>query len=85
MYSGIFTFLVDAYPTFAASALAANSFVRSTFGGVFPLFGTQSESFMFLSYMAKKMLTWDTVYNNLNYHWATSLLGFLTLAMTPFP
>lgn len=27
----------------------------------------------------------DAVYNNLNYHWATSLLGFLTLAMTPFP
>lgn len=44
MYSGIFTFLVDAYPTFAASALAANSFTRSTFGGVFPLFGIQSKS-----------------------------------------
>ncbi|KAH8704752.1 major facilitator superfamily domain-containing protein [Talaromyces proteolyticus] len=41
VYSGIFTFLVDAYPEFAASALAANSFARSTFGGVFPLFGTQ--------------------------------------------
>lgn len=44
VYSGIFTFLVDAYPTYAASALAANSFTRSTFGGVFPLFGTQSKS-----------------------------------------
>ncbi|CAG8234010.1 unnamed protein product [Penicillium salamii] len=41
VYSGIFTFLVDAYPEYAASALAANSFARSTFGGVFPLFGTQ--------------------------------------------
>lgn len=44
VYSGIFTFLIDAYPTYAASALAANSFTRSTFGGVFPLFGTQSKS-----------------------------------------
>ncbi|PWY62966.1 MFS transporter [Aspergillus eucalypticola CBS 122712] len=66
VYSGIFTFLVDAYPTYAASALAANSFARSIFGGVFPLFGIQ-------------------MYNNLGYHWATSLLAFLTLVMAPFP
>ncbi|KAJ5718000.1 drug/proton antiporter YHK8 [Penicillium malachiteum] len=65
-YAGIFTFLVDAYPTFAASALAANSFMRSSFGGIFPLFGIQ-------------------MYKNLGYHWATSLLAFLTLAMLPFP
>ncbi|KAJ5605835.1 drug/proton antiporter YHK8 [Penicillium lagena] len=66
VYSGVFTFLVDAYPTFAASALAANSFSRSSFGGIFPLFGIQ-------------------MYNNLGFHWATTLLGFLTLVMTPFP
>ncbi|KAG5302748.1 MFS multidrug transporter [Histoplasma capsulatum G186AR] len=41
VYSGIFTFLVDAYPLYAASALAANSFLRSSFGAVFPLFGIQ--------------------------------------------
>ncbi|PWY69193.1 MFS transporter [Aspergillus sclerotioniger CBS 115572] len=66
VFSGVFTFLVDAYPTYAASALAANSFARSIFGGVFPLFGIQ-------------------MYNNLGYHWATSLLAFLTLVMAPFP
>ncbi|TQB72010.1 hypothetical protein MPDQ_007173 [Monascus purpureus] len=66
VYTGIFTFLVDAYPLYAASALSANSFARSSFGGVFPLFGIQ-------------------MYNRLNYHWATSLLAFLTLAMAPFP
>ncbi|EXL50403.1 hypothetical protein FOCG_08695 [Fusarium oxysporum f. sp. radicis-lycopersici 26381] len=65
-FSGIFTFLVDAYPKYAASALAANSFARSTFGGVFPLFGVQ-------------------MYNRLGIQWATCLLGFLTLAMLPFP
>lgn len=48
VYSGVFTFLVDAYPTFAASALAANSFARSSFGAIFPLFGIQSEHHFFL-------------------------------------
>lgn len=43
VYSGIFTFLVDAYPLYAASALAANSFLRSMFATVFPLFGHQSK------------------------------------------
>ncbi|KAL2002631.1 hypothetical protein VTN02DRAFT_6339 [Thermoascus thermophilus] len=66
VYSGIFTFLVDAYPTYAASALAANSFARSSFGAVFPLFGIQ-------------------MYNRLGYHWASSLLAFLTVLMAPFP
>jgi hypothetical protein len=32
---------VDAYPMYAASALAANAFVRCSFAAVFPLFGTQ--------------------------------------------
>ncbi|KAK1251955.1 hypothetical protein MKX07_007434 [Trichoderma sp. CBMAI-0711] len=41
VFSGIFTFLVDAYPMYAASALAANAFVRCSFAAVFPLFGTQ--------------------------------------------
>lgn len=43
VFTGVFTFLVDAYPTFAASALAANSFMRSSFAGIFPLFGIQSK------------------------------------------
>ncbi|TVY62907.1 Efflux pump atB, partial [Lachnellula suecica] len=35
VFSGIFTFLVDAYPLYAASSLAANSFARSSFGGTY--------------------------------------------------
>ncbi|KAJ5739469.1 major facilitator superfamily domain-containing protein [Penicillium manginii] len=65
-YKGIFTFLVDAYPQYAASALAGNGFVRSSFAAAFPLFGLQ-------------------MYNKLGYHWATSLLAFLTILMMPFP
>lgn len=36
-----FTFLVDAYRPVSASALASNSFLRSSFAGGFPLFGQQ--------------------------------------------
>ncbi|KAH7630367.1 hypothetical protein B0T09DRAFT_147488 [Sordaria sp. MPI-SDFR-AT-0083] len=32
-FTGIFTFLVDAYPRYAASALAANALVRCSFAG----------------------------------------------------
>ncbi|KAI3317639.1 MFS general substrate transporter [Xylariaceae sp. AK1471] len=41
VFNGVFTFLVDTYPLYAASALAANSFLRCTFAAAFPLFGKQ--------------------------------------------
>lgn len=66
VFSGVFTFLVEAFPTYAASSLAANSFARSSFAAAFPLFGIQ-------------------MYNKLGFHWASSLLAFLTLCMAPFP
>lgn len=47
IFSGVFTFLVDAYPLYAASALAANSFSRSMFAAAFPLFGQASELDLF--------------------------------------
>jgi len=41
VFSGVFTFLVDSYPLYAASSLAANSFARSSFAAAFPMFGVQ--------------------------------------------
>ncbi|KAL6243200.1 hypothetical protein RBB50_009751 [Rhinocladiella similis] len=41
VYSGIWTFLVEAYPVYAASALGANAFTRLAAGAAFPLFGVQ--------------------------------------------
>lgn len=41
IFNGIFTFLVDTYPLYAASVLAANSFLRCIFAAAFPLFGQQ--------------------------------------------
>lgn len=38
--SSIMNYLIDSYTIYAASVLAANSVLRSTFGAVFPLFTT---------------------------------------------
>lgn len=40
VFLGIMNYLIDAYTIFAASVLAANAVLRSTFGAVFPLFTT---------------------------------------------
>lgn len=66
VYTAFFTFLVEAYPLYAASALSANSFARSSFAASFPIFGVQ-------------------MYEKLDYHWATTLLALLCLALAPFP
>ncbi|KAI1845438.1 hypothetical protein JX266_008533 [Neoarthrinium moseri] len=41
VFTSIFTFLVDAYPRYAVSALGANAFTRCAFAAAFPLFGLQ--------------------------------------------
>jgi hypothetical protein len=82
VFSSIWTFLVAAYPAYAASALAANTFARCMFAAAFPLFGEQS----MYCYPARKSLSvTQSVYEKLNDQWATSLLAFITLAMMPLP
>jgi len=39
IFQGCLNYLVDAFTRYAASAIAANTFFRSIFGGIFPLFG----------------------------------------------
>ena len=87
VFSGIFTFLVDAYPLYAASALGANSFTRSMFAAAFPLFGTASKpiTYPYRSLANMLMMAMCIVYNNLGNQWATSVLAFLSLIMVPFP
>lgn len=41
IFQGCLNYLVDSYPRFAASAIAANTFLRSIFAAVFPLFARQ--------------------------------------------
>ncbi|PYH91440.1 MFS multidrug transporter [Aspergillus ellipticus CBS 707.79] len=59
-------YIIDVYLMFANSAIAANTLIRSSLGGAFPLFATQ-------------------MYNKLGVDWASSLLGFITIAMIPIP
>lgn len=59
-------YIIDVYMMFANSAIAANTLVRSTLGGAFPLFAAQ-------------------MYENLGVDWASSVLGFVTVAMIPIP
>ncbi|KAJ7492738.1 major facilitator superfamily domain-containing protein [Mycena latifolia] len=66
IFLSLFNYIIDTYLFVAASALAANTVVRSIFGAVFPLFATQ-------------------MYNALGPRWASSLLGFVALAMVPIP
>lgn len=41
IFQGSLVYIVDCYTKFAASGIAANTFMRSIFGGVFPLFANQ--------------------------------------------
>lgn len=41
IFQGCLNYLVDSYPTYAASAIAANTFLRSVFAASFPLFARQ--------------------------------------------
>ncbi|KAH7912566.1 major facilitator superfamily domain-containing protein [Hygrophoropsis aurantiaca] len=66
IFLGLFNYIIDAYLSVAASALAANTVVRSLFGAGFPLFATQ-------------------MYTVLGPRWASSLIGFIALVMTPIP
>ncbi|EPX75141.1 spermidine family transporter [Schizosaccharomyces octosporus yFS286] len=59
-------YIVDCYMDISASAIAANTLFRSSFGAAFPLFTTQ-------------------MFNNLGIGWAGSLVGFVAVALIPFP
>ncbi|RAR11969.1 mfs general substrate transporter [Stemphylium lycopersici] len=66
LFMALLNYLVDAYEVFAASAMAAASLSRSSFGAVLP-------------FAAKPM------YRDMGVAWATSLLGFFSLALCVVP
>lgn len=66
LFMALLNYLVDAYEVFAASAMAAASLSRSSFGAVLP-FATRP------------------LYRALGVAWATSLLGFLAVALCVVP
>lgn len=80
-------YLADVYSgSNIASAAGANSLARYGLAGAFPLFSIQSK--FPLAYRAVRQavsLTISPVYQNLGIGWATSLLGFIALALLPVP
>jgi hypothetical protein len=79
-------YLVDAFVIYAASAVAANTVVRSIAGAVLPLCG--------LSKIPPRFAPARTIadasplaemYEVLGVGWGNSLLGFIALAMVPLP
>ncbi|CAO2652589.1 Nn.00g008720.m01.CDS01 [Neocucurbitaria sp. VM-36] len=66
LFMALLNYLVDAYEIFAASAMAAASLSRSSFGAILP-------------FAAKPM------YRAMGVAWATSLLGFFSVALCVVP
>ena len=66
LFNSVLNYLGDAYPEYAASVLAGNDFMRSSFGAGFPLFAA-------------------AMYNKLGVNWASSTLGFISIAFIPIP
>ncbi|PYI08794.1 MFS multidrug transporter [Aspergillus sclerotiicarbonarius CBS 121057] len=66
IFQAALNYLVDNFPAYAASAVAANAFLRSSMASIFPPLTTR-------------------MYNELGVRWATNLLAFVALAMTPIP
>lgn len=66
IFQSSLNYLVDTFTRFSASAIAVNTFLRSIFGGTFPLFAT-------------------IMYRRMGVPWASSLLGFVGMALIPIP
>ncbi|KAL4766169.1 MFS transporter [Aspergillus foveolatus] len=66
IFQAALNYLIDTFQTVAASAVAANTFLRSVFAGCFPLFAT-------------------AMFRNMGVPWASSVLGFMAIALIPIP
>lgn len=79
-------YLVDTYHGLTvASAMSANGLARYGLGAVFPLFTVQSEYLPFMMTLKIYILTYLIVYTRLGTEWASSLLGFIAVALLPVP
>lgn len=77
-------YLLDTYEALTgASAMAATSLLRYTLAAAFPLFIDQSVSPSFDHDLGETKLS--AVYRRLGIGWATSLLGFISVALMPIP
>jgi hypothetical protein len=76
-------YIVDTYRGITvASAMSANTLARYGLAGAFPLFTIQSKS---LLYYEESIRLIAVVYTKLGISWASSLLGFIAIALLPVP
>ncbi|GAD96589.1 MSF drug transporter, putative [Paecilomyces variotii No. 5] len=66
IFQAALNYLIDTFQKTSASAVAANTFLRSLFAGCFPLFV-------------------NPMFHNLGINWASSVLGFVSIALIPIP
>ncbi len=66
IFQAALNYLIDTFSVYAASAVAANTFLRSCFASAFPLVVAP-------------------MYHNLGIAWASSLWGFIAVALIPIP
>jgi hypothetical protein len=66
IFQAALNYLIDTFQKYSASAVAANTFLRSIFAAVFPLFV-------------------NPMFHGLGISWASSLLGFIAVALIPIP
>lgn len=83
-------YLIDTYVSAnGASALAANALLRYALAAGFPLFILQSKLYedRILTEICKELhvANFTQVYSKLGIAWATSLLGFISIALLPVP
>lgn len=77
-------YLVDAYLTVAASAIAANTFLRSFFGAGFRELLIDLDRFRITDSLLLALFA-TAMFHNLGVDWAGSVLGFLAVAFMPIP
>ncbi|GMF80047.1 unnamed protein product [Aspergillus oryzae] len=66
IFQAALNYLIDTFQKVSASAVAANTFLRSVFAGCFPLFAS-------------------IMFRKLGVPWASSVLGFVSVALIPIP
>lgn len=66
IFQAALNYLIDTFQKYSASAVAANTFLRSIFAAAFPLFV-------------------NPMFHKMGIPWASSLLGFIAIALLPIP
>nr|POE65929.1 putative transporter c36.03c [Quercus suber] len=80
-----FNYIIDVYMMFANSAIAANTFVRSAVGAAFPMLGEPESLLLANIFLCADWSAATFMYGDLGVKWATTLLGFIAVALMPVP